>query len=491
MTMKHRNGILLAAFVPASVIVFLLAFSQPASALPSFARKYNTSCMTCHIAPPVLNSFGEAFMNLGYRMPSGDEELIEQEQTPLGAPAWKRVYPKAIWPSDIPGGNFFAMGFTTGFNWNPSSNVKTDFEGLHAFNLLMGGTGGESFSFFGNMALESHGGGPLETAFERIFAQYNHSSHLFNVTVGNFEPRGIPFSMHRTFVHQGNYLANNLSSPAGTAFLPKQDGIELWGGVEGPGQKGGFFWNFGVVNGNFTPAGLAGEHAEEPGHDEELGHMERALSFVKLSADEHGSGEEHGGETMEGMDGGHGGGFDNNSDKDFYFLASYKIGGMGIFGGGTPDTLEQTQNWRDNHLTIGGYFYRGRGPAEVEEVFLPSANRFIRTGGFFDWWIRDFALKGGYQFNRDEVEVEAGHDIRRYTANILTAEARYVLPYPWLVPYVRFEAVNPNYGNNFTRTTIAAVMMLRANIMLDIQGFLSNAPSRYDDKFRVGLRLFF
>ncbi len=50
--------------------------------------------------------------------------------------------------------------------------------------------------------------------------------------------------------------------------------------------------------------------------------------------------------------------------------------------------------------------------------------------------------------------------------------------------------MNPNFGNNFTRTTIAVVTMLRANILLDFQGFLSSEPV-YDDKFRVGLRLFF
>ena len=124
-------------------------------------------------------------------------------------------------------------------------------------------------------------------------------------------------------------------------------------------------------------------------------------------------------------------------------------------------------------------------------MFQPSANRFLRTGAFFDWRIHDFGLKGGYQFNRDEVEVEAGHDIRLYRADVLTAEARYVLPYPWVVPYVRFESVNPNFGNNFTRTTLAGIVMLRANIILDVQGFLSNAPVLYDDKFRVGFQVFF
>ena len=72
----------MAALGMATVIIFfLLTFPQAASALPSLARKYNRNCMTWHIAPPVLNAFGEAFLNNGYRTPDGDEELVEQGQT--------------------------------------------------------------------------------------------------------------------------------------------------------------------------------------------------------------------------------------------------------------------------------------------------------------------------------------------------------------------------------------------------------------------------
>jgi hypothetical protein len=46
------------------ILVALLMFygvSQTANALPSFARKYNTSCNTCHTYAPKLNAFGRAF----------------------------------------------------------------------------------------------------------------------------------------------------------------------------------------------------------------------------------------------------------------------------------------------------------------------------------------------------------------------------------------------------------------------------------------------
>jgi hypothetical protein len=43
------------------VFAALLVFSRPAAAIPAFARKYGTSCQTCHTIFPKLNPFGEAF----------------------------------------------------------------------------------------------------------------------------------------------------------------------------------------------------------------------------------------------------------------------------------------------------------------------------------------------------------------------------------------------------------------------------------------------
>lgn len=444
----------LVVFIITAVLIALVAEREKALAIPSFSRKYQTSCTTCHIVPPTLNAFGEAFRNRGYRMPGDDQDLIKQEQTPMGSPAWKQVWPEGAWPSDIPGGNFLAVGMATGWNANPSSPVTTEFEGLHGINLFAGGTGGESFSFFGNVALESEGLEGFALEVERFFAQYNHPSHYFNVTAGHYEPHLIPFSAHRGFIHEASYLANRFSTPAGFASMDSQDGIEIWGGLEGPKKRGGLLWNFGVVNGNFLAA-VGEEHQE--GEEASAGeHQER---------------------------------FDANSEKDIYFVASYKVGGLGVLGGGAPDAVQQTQNWRDNHLTVGGYVYRGVGATGAGMEFNPDAVHFIRAGGFVDWWIRDLTITGGYQFNRDRLTHDEG--VERFTASLFTSEARYVLPYPWVVPYVRFEAVNPNFDHKFTRTTLAAAMILRANILLDLQGFLSNAPERFDDKFRVGLRLFF
>src|SRR6202521_278357 len=85
----------------ALVALGLLAAASTAHAVPSFARKYQTSCQTCHVVFPKLNAFGEAFRLRGYRMPGETEEMIKQPPVSLGAPAYKRLWPQAVWPGEI------------------------------------------------------------------------------------------------------------------------------------------------------------------------------------------------------------------------------------------------------------------------------------------------------------------------------------------------------------------------------------------------------
>ena len=71
--------------------------------LPVFARRYETSCGTCHVVIPKLNPFGVAFRNNGYRIPVNDAKFVKASDVALGAPGWKQLWPKAVWPGAIPG----------------------------------------------------------------------------------------------------------------------------------------------------------------------------------------------------------------------------------------------------------------------------------------------------------------------------------------------------------------------------------------------------
>ena len=237
-----------------SALAALLAvevLAPPLSAITPFARKYETSCTTCHVAPPKLNNFGRAFKNLGYRMPGGDAAASKQPEVSLGAPAWKQVWPEGVWPSSIPGGEFMGIVLDANYEINPSEEVTNQFDGIEEIGLLLGGTVGESFSYFGDLDL-FEGGEPGEIA--RLFFQYNHSSRLFNFTMGQFEPAAAPFSNHLRLTRSTDYLTNVFPTlPADNffGFSPNQRGIEVWGGLQGQQDKGGLMYAVGVVNGNF------------------------------------------------------------------------------------------------------------------------------------------------------------------------------------------------------------------------------------------------
>ena len=81
-------------------VLFLSA--SRAEAIPAFARRYGTSCQTCHVIYPKLTPFGEAFRRNGFKFPGKDEDFVKQEQVPLGQEAYRQVFPDAVWPGTLP-----------------------------------------------------------------------------------------------------------------------------------------------------------------------------------------------------------------------------------------------------------------------------------------------------------------------------------------------------------------------------------------------------
>ncbi|MGB7510740.1 MAG: hypothetical protein WBP54_05560 [Pelodictyon phaeoclathratiforme] len=151
------------ASIVSACMVPILFWSQDSSAIPAFARKYQTSCYTCHSGFPARNAFGEAFRNNGYRWPGGeDEEHAKQEQTKMGADGWKKTFPSSPWPTDIPGFAPFAFWIRGNVLTYTEESLKPD--GTRAtpstFNwgnsplgnatLFFGGSMGDNFSAFGS-----------------------------------------------------------------------------------------------------------------------------------------------------------------------------------------------------------------------------------------------------------------------------------------------------------------------------------------------------
>jgi len=83
--------------------ILMLFSSIKSYAIPPFARKYQTSCQTCHIDFPKLNDFGKAFKDAGFKFPVDDETFVKEPPVMLGAPAYKDSFPNSIWPGTMPG----------------------------------------------------------------------------------------------------------------------------------------------------------------------------------------------------------------------------------------------------------------------------------------------------------------------------------------------------------------------------------------------------
>src|SRR5271157_2526047 len=68
MVLTRRKSWIPAA-IPILAALGYMILSQPAQAVPAFARKYNLKCYSCHTIPPALNKTGYMFKRLGYRLP--------------------------------------------------------------------------------------------------------------------------------------------------------------------------------------------------------------------------------------------------------------------------------------------------------------------------------------------------------------------------------------------------------------------------------------
>lgn len=387
------------------VCVLPLLFVDRASAIPSFARRYETACTTCHIVPPKLNAFGIAFKNNGYQIPVDDEKFIKQPDVPMGAPGWKKVWPKGgVWPGAIPDRVPLSAAVELVSDVAPKEPVKVDFAFPEEIELLMGGTLGSRFSFLGELAFE-FADGETDVDFERGHLNMRLlDSPLMNLKLGRMETGATPFSRFSYRLTDQDFIVSDFRAvPGGFRFRSRQQGFELWGAKTGPGG-GGFQYSLGLVNG---------------------------------------SGSRN----------------DDNSQKDFYASTSYKFGGFGVAGPGKPlDTLKATENYIDNSVEVGLFGYNGRtGAAPLNEV------RFNRVGFKVNAYVNRLNLFGAYVRGRDFV-LASGPP--RLTSDAWFVEGDAVV-LPWVVGILRYDqAIGDPAFLHVKRLVPGVSMMVRANVIL-------------------------
>jgi hypothetical protein len=205
-------------------LLLLFILSVNTEAIPTFARKYQTSCSTCHYAFPKLNKFGRAYSNNGLRYPGDDKDYAKEEAVSLGSDAQKKVFPNAIWPADIPGQTPVSFRWISRMHYQPDEKGNEfTFENPHEFEVFTAGTIGDDMSFFFELEWEHVGefgyGGWLDYKF----------SDPFHLRLGNID--FMPF-------HDGQRLTREHYNYG--VFAEKEgDGILLWGAANGPSDKGG------------------------------------------------------------------------------------------------------------------------------------------------------------------------------------------------------------------------------------------------------------
>jgi len=409
----------------ALVLIILAATASSARAVPAFARKYQTSCQTCHIVFPKLNAFGEAFRLRGYRMPSETPDLVKEPPVSLGAPAYKRLWPQAVWPGEISSSVPLAVNIkladvnTSTLNDDGSTtSVNNDLQFPQEVNIFGAGTLGDHVSYLAETTFGENPDGSVSVELEHARLDFNSPfgpEDLFHFRMGKFAPNladgfqemwistdaaiDSVFAYNPIGISGGTALAED-TSPSPIALPDRVRGIEGYGMIAHRA-----LWVAGLAN------GVGPSSTDTTGR------------------------------------------FDGNSAKDVYARFDYKFGGMGLDGdmGGRPIP---DKNWQDNSLRIGAFVYRGDAsgidfPLSTDTGLNVNVQdvHFLRTGLYASVFFQNLNVFGVYMHGSDALETrDAG------TAALLNAvepdfhawftQADYLF-YPWLQGTFRYETVTP------------------------------------------------
>jgi hypothetical protein len=430
----------------------VLVVPSRAAAVPAFARKYQTSCQTCHIVFPKLNAFGEAFRLRGYRMPAETPDMVKQKPVTLGAPAYRRLWPKAVWPGELPGNVPLAINVKFA-DVNQSmlnadgttTSIKNDFQFPQEANIFGAGTLGEHLSFFTEMTFAENPDGSVGVELEH--ARFDFDS---------------PFGPEDAFHFRIGKMAPNVADGFQEMWISTDAPIDSLFAYNPIGARGGT-----GLGADTTPAPIS--LPDSVRGVEAYGILKHRVLWV--------------GGVVNGISPGPNGRFDGNNAKDVYARVDYKFGGMGLdgdLGGHSPPA----ENWHDDSLRVGALVYRGDGtgiPFASTDAFGNAIDiqdrHFLRVGAYASLFVRDLNVFGAVLRGTDDLQLLAqdgsgqiGQAKPDYRAWFLQAD--YVI-FPWLQATGRYETVRPGDPSvpSLRMGTANVSALIRANVkaMLEYQ----------------------
>ena len=382
-----------AVWARAAAAVCLLAMAFPAHAIPAFARKYGTSCLTCHVVFPKLTPFGEAFRRNGYRFPGVDSDYVKQGTVALGQEANKKTFPNSVWPASIPesvplsvGANGQALlvpSGTSSLGRAPNSGAFSLQSLVAEGHLWAGAALDDNITLWAEITYSASDGTVDVEHAQILFNDLVGPKHLVNLVVGRGFSTVTPFGPHSSYV--ADQMVTNVpvtgiygTSPNPWVLMDNYNGVEVNGVIAGRvGYSAG-------INAGADPGGGLRVPTE-----------------------------------------------------NFYGYLGWKLGGMSLDGEGSAGPPDPLRPWAETALTLYAFGYRSNSMWSPAAPAVTLQNDVATTFG------------GGLRAQLDSLELNAGyyHDEHNHgtdtmgnvTAHVAFGELSYVL-FPWMVPSLRVES---------------------------------------------------
>ncbi|MGB9454990.1 MAG: hypothetical protein WCB12_03040 [Bryobacteraceae bacterium] len=539
MLLKLSRTLLPSVILGATIVLF---FASKSYAIPPFARKYQTSCQTCHLDFPKLNDFGKAFKDAGFKFPADDESYIKEPPVMLGAPAYKESFPNSIWPGTMPGmppvglryNQFFQV---TGSNRNQFNSLAapgsvpgvipaTDFQ-AGFFSMFTAGNFGSDIAFWVDDDLSvsgdnSAGGlGDAYLKFVNIGRLMKLPKDSLSLRAGQFE-LDLPFTQARTMNLSPYDIYEQANIGAAIPGAQQQNvgnqfsfgdvarGIELSGGH----LYGGYHYSIAIFDQNTTGVDQAAN----------------LFPYVPSATTSANGGV----------------GFSSDSSfKNIYARASYRFN-LERDPASRRDVRAAGKTGPHDHtyLNLGTFYMYGDSLQQLpgattgnSSVILDNREPYYRVGGDFSFNYRTFNVYGLYMFAHDSNNLPvdatgaliplplspnsptAAGFVRGIPATFSGgfAQADYLVS-PWLMAIMRWDQVNSSadringlafatntsyfapYNTSRDRFTPGVQFLIRANIKASFEyqirprqfvtlGSLPNGNPTAASPFRVNTAL--
>jgi len=382
-----------------AVSAVVLTAATPAQAIPAFARKYGTSCLTCHTVYPKLTPFGEAFRRNGYLFPGVDSDYVKQDTVALGQEAAKKSWPNSVWPGTIPGSVPISVGFNGQVEFYPdknatfprannSSQVVLD-STVQEAHLWVGAAFTDWITAWGEVTFATDGTLAVEHA-QLLFNDLFSPKHAFNLVVGLGFPTISSFGPH------SSYMADQL--------IPNAPVTGIYGLSSDP---------FVLVD-NYPGLELRGTIA--------------GLLYYAL-----------------GWNAGKNSWSSVFNSANWYAQVGFKLGGMRLDGEGATGPEDAMKPWAETSLTVDGFVYHSDehlpNPTTTPAGASPYTDVSFTGGIGVRGMLGSAELDLGYYNQAHNYGwVNFSGALAKVTTNVVYGELSYIV-WPWFVPSLRVENI--------------------------------------------------